>query len=69
MRTFKLKQLIPVDNQGGKQFMQKSLFRKGLVLGIIVLFVGASVVPSITANIIDDENINNEKQLINEDGF
>ena len=49
--------------------MQKSLVKKGLVIGIMVLFVGSSVVPSITANIIDDENINNEKQLINEDGF
>ena len=28
--------------------MQKSLASKGFVLGIIVLFVGASVVPSIT---------------------
>jgi hypothetical protein len=31
--------------------MQKSLVREGLVFGIIVLFVGASVVPSISGNV------------------
>ena len=40
---------------GRKQFMQKSLVRKGLVLGIIVLFVGASVVPSITGTIVEKQ--------------
>ena len=30
--------------------MQKRLIRKGLVLGIILLFVGASVIPSISGN-------------------
>jgi hypothetical protein len=31
---------------GGKQFMQKSLVRKGMVLGIIILFIGAGIVQS-----------------------
>ena len=35
--------------QGGKQFMHKSLVKKGLVFGIIVLFIGASVAPLIMA--------------------
>ena len=30
--------------------MQNSLVRKGLVLGIIILFVGAGVFPSISGN-------------------
>ena len=34
--------------------MQKSLVRKGLILGIIILFIGASVVPSISGSIKDD---------------
>jgi len=33
--------------------MQKSLVRKGLVLGIILLFVGISIVP-VTGNILND---------------
>ena len=33
--------------------MQKSLVRKGLVLGIIVLFVGASVIPSMGGTIVE----------------
>ena len=37
--------------------MRKSLVRKGLVLGIIVLFVGASVVPSISENIREQGDI------------
>ncbi len=39
--------------------MNKSLVRKGLVLGIILLFIGTSVLPSISGNII--ENDNNQK--------
>lgn len=34
--------------------MQKSLARKGLILGIIILFIGASVVPSISGSVKDD---------------
>ncbi len=34
--------------------MQKSLVRKGLILGIIILFIGTSVVPSISGSIKDD---------------
>ena len=30
---------------------KKYVFRKGLVIGIIILFVGASVVPSISGNV------------------
>ena len=30
--------------------MQNKLFRKALVLGIIILFIGASVIPSISGN-------------------
>ena len=37
--------------------MQKSMFRKGLVLGIVVLFVGASVLPSISGNIGEVINV------------
>jgi len=52
--------------------MQKSLFRKGLVLGIIVLFIGASVVPSTigeirfkdeSKNYIDNIKSNNEQEI------
>ena len=41
--------------------MQKSLVRKGLVVGIIVLFVGASVIPSISGY---DKNIENTDYVI-----
>ena len=43
--------------------MRKSLVRKGLVLGIIVLFVGASVIPSITGY---DKDVENTDYIINE---
>jgi len=43
--------------QGGKQLMQKSLIRKGLVIGIILLFAGASVVSSIGGNIVNKNRI------------
>jgi len=43
--------------------MQKSLARKGLVLGIIVLFVGASVIPSIGGDIVVP-NINGNLETI-----
>ena len=33
--------------------MRKSLFRKGLVLGIILLFVGMSIIPSINGTMND----------------
>ena len=36
--------------------MKKSIVKKGLVVGIIVLFVGTSVVPSICGNIAEVEN-------------
>jgi len=31
--------------------MKNHLFRKGLVLGLMILFVGASIIPSINGNI------------------
>ena len=31
--------------------MQKNMRRKGFVLGIIILFVGVSVIPSISGNV------------------
>jgi hypothetical protein len=40
--------------------MQKGLLRKGLVLGIILLFVGTSVTPSISKNIENNKNINKD---------
>ena len=43
--------------------MKKSIVRKGLVLGIIVLFVGASVVPGIGGK---QENKDNMYKLITE---
>jgi len=36
--------------------MQKSLVRKGLVLGVIVLFVGASVIPSMGRTTIEKQD-------------
>ena len=36
--------------------MRNVLFRKGLVLGIIVLFVGASTIPAIGEMLISQEN-------------
>jgi len=36
--------------------MVKNVLRKGLVIGIIFLFVGASVIPSISSNMIDNPN-------------
>ena len=45
--------------------MQKSLVRKGLVLGIIVLFVGTSVVPSISGNI--ESSISNNIIYVDDD--
>ena len=36
--------------------MKKSMVRKGLVLGIIILFLGASVLPSISGNIKENDN-------------
>jgi len=46
---------------GGKKYMKK--FRKYLVVGIILLFVGASVLPSIngTKNAI---NVKDSKELL-----
>ena len=37
--------------------MQNRLFRKSLVIGIIILFVGASVGPSISGNVSKKENL------------
>jgi len=42
--------------------MGKSLWTKGLVIGIIILFLGASVVPNVTANYIKKE-INEIEQV------
>ena len=43
--------------------MRNCLWTKGFGIGIIILFLGASVLPSITANIVNvdtpDDNINN----------
>jgi len=48
--------------------MQKSLVRKGLVFGIICLFVGASILPSIGGNIVEKHRpINNRELLLNYD--
>ena len=50
---FKLKYyIIRLYFEGGKN-MQNRLVRKGLVLGIIVLFVGASVIPSMGGTIVE----------------
>ena len=35
--------------------MQKRILRKGLVLGILILFVGASIIPSITGTIVEKQ--------------
>lgn len=43
--------------------MKKSLFRKGLVLGIIVLFVGASIIPSIGGSCSKKNNDKNIKEF------
>jgi hypothetical protein len=42
--------------------MQNSVWMKGLVIGIIILFLGASVLPSITATVV---NVNTDKNNIN----
>ena len=36
--------------------MIKNVFRKSLVIGIIILFIGAGVIPSISGNVIKNEN-------------
>jgi len=48
--------------------MQDNMFRKGLVVGIIVLFIGASIVPSIASNNKDAKKIDyilNENETLN----
>ena len=45
--------------------MKKILFRKSLVIGIIVLFVGASLVPSISGNDGEVETIENNNDNYN----
>ena len=44
--------------------MQKSLVRKGMVLGIIVLFVGASIIPIISGDDIDSNLTSNKSKYI-----
>jgi hypothetical protein len=44
LQTFKLIHQICCD-AGRLRIIKKGLVRKGLVIGIIVLFIGASVVP------------------------
>jgi hypothetical protein len=44
--------------------MQKSLVRKGLVLGIIILFVGASIIPIISGDDIDSNLTSNKSKYI-----
>ena len=44
--------------------MQKSLIRKGLVVGIILLFVGASVVPGMSGNIKIYDDAKNKEGII-----
>jgi len=39
---------------------KNNMFRKGMILGIIVLFVGASVVPSISGNIKNNSGVKDE---------
>jgi hypothetical protein len=53
--------------QGGKQVMQKSLVRKGLVLGIILLFVGATAVPNIPSLKIGKNYIDSPVETTNTD--
>lgn len=36
--------------------MQRILWKKGFVLGIIFLFVGASIIPTVTINVYADDN-------------
>jgi len=48
--------------------MKNNLLRKGLVFGIIVLFVGVSIVPSISGNIRKSSNVSSVEEFLNE-GF
>ena len=50
-QTFKLDNLI-LNDYGGK-IMQKSLYRKIFVFGIVLFFVGINVVPNSTGDIIE----------------
>ena len=43
--------------------MGKDVFRKGMVLGIIVLFLGASVVPSISGAILGFDSVESNKTM------
>lgn len=42
---------------------KKYVFRKGLVIGIIILFVGASVVPSISGNLSNNKESTNSDDV------
>ncbi|MCK5636651.1 MAG: right-handed parallel beta-helix repeat-containing protein, partial [Thermoplasmatales archaeon] len=45
--------------------MKYSLFKKGLVVVIIILFVGVSIVPSISGNILKLNSLDDEKRELN----
>ena len=40
--------------------MTKTILRKGLIIGLIILFVGASIVQSISGNVVECHSITNE---------
>jgi len=62
LKTFKLIHYIWCEIREVKN-MKKDISKKGLVLGIIVLFLGASVVPSITGH---DEDVEKIDYMLNE---
>jgi len=44
--------------------MIKNVFRKGLVIGIIILFVGASVVQGISFNITKESDVEKSRGIL-----
>jgi len=44
--------------------MQKSLVRKGLVLGILIVFIGASIIPSIGGSVVERRYLKDNKTLV-----
>ena len=53
--------MITSDESGGKIIMQKNMVKKVLVVGIILLFFGASVVPVISGDIRKSNDLNNDE--------
>jgi parallel beta-helix repeat protein len=63
IEIFKFKYLITIKNIiicGGKN-MRNRLIKKGLIIGIILLFIGVSSVPTIGRNTSENDNIENSK--------